>query len=93
LDCLSPERLVFALSWVPLVEGALSGLVQTAANNDYFLIYQVGRGVAHDEYVEFSVQDNKIIYQERTHFSSFELACFFLDFFRYFWVLTLRRDT
>jgi hypothetical protein len=51
---------------LPLVKAALSEFVPTAAIDDYFLIYQVGRGVAHDEYVEFSVQDNKIIYQERT---------------------------
>ena len=32
-------------------------------NSDLDIFEKVGRGVAHDEYVEFSVESNKIIYQ------------------------------
>ena len=32
-------------------------------NSDLDIFEKVGRGVAHDEYVEFSVENNKIIYQ------------------------------
>ena len=32
-------------------------------NSDLDIFEKVGRGVAHDEYVEFSLESNKIIYQ------------------------------
>ena len=34
--------------------------------SDLDIFEKVGRGVAHDEYVEFSVEDNRIIYQAAT---------------------------
>ena len=34
--------------------------------SDLDIFEKVGRGVAHDEYVEFSVEDNRIIYQAET---------------------------
>jgi len=40
----------------------LNGDLTVASDLDIF--ERVGRGVAHDEYVEFSIQDNKILYQE-----------------------------
>ena len=42
------------------------------ANVYTFNFCQVGRGVAHDEYIEFEIEDNKILYQVKKMIDFFE---------------------
>ena len=52
-------------------------------NSDLDIFEKVGRGVAHDEYVEFSVENNKIIYQgEESEISAGKIRVEFIKSYR-----------
>ena len=52
-------------------------------NSDLDVFEKVGRGVAHDEYVEFSVENNKIIYQgEESEISAGKIRVEFIKSYR-----------
>jgi len=51
--------------------------------SDLDIFEKVGRGVAHDEYVEFSVENNKIIYQgEESEISAGKIRVEFIKSYR-----------
>jgi hypothetical protein len=46
-------------------------------------IFQVGRGVAHDEYIEFSIEGNSILYQgEESEISAGKIRVEFIKSYR-----------
>ena len=52
-------------------------------NSDLDIFEKVGRGAAHDEYVEFSVENNKIIYQgEESEISAGKIRVEFIKSYR-----------